>query len=269
DLAFVASLSHGDTRHLVLLPGSVEECYSLGMAAFDLAERYQTPVFVLSDLDLAMNHWMAQPFAYPDQPWDRGKVLTAADLGRLKGDWARYRDVDGDGIGYRTLPGTDHPQAAFFTRGSGHNDRAQYSEKASDYTANLDRLLRKWEGAREHVPAPVLERSAPGADVGVIAFGSSHPAVLEALDQLRDEAGLQPSYLRLRAFPFAASVAAFVRAHARTYVIEQNRDGQLAELLLADLGPELGARLRSVRHYNGLPVDARSLTVAILDQEGR
>lgn len=269
DLSFVATLGHGDTRHLVLLPGSVEECYSLSMEAFDMAERFQTPVFVLSDLDLAMNHWMAEPFRYPEEPWDRGKILTAADLERLKGDWARYRDVDGDGIGYRTLPGTDHPQASFFTRGSGHNEKAQYSEKATDYTANLDRLQRKWEGARERIPAPVLEREERGAPVGVIAFGSSHPAVLESLDQLRDEWDLRASYLRLRAFPFAARVGEFVRQCERVYVVEQNRDAQMFNLLLMDLGAELGARLRSVRHYNGLPVDARSLTIEILAQEGR
>lgn len=274
DLAFVASLSHGDTRHIVLLPGSVEECYSLGVAAFDLAERYQTPVFVLSDLDLAMNHWMADPFAYPEQPLDRGKVLSAEDLTRLKGDWARYRDVDGDGIGYRTLPGTDHPQAAFFTRGSGHNEKALYSENATDYTQNLDRLKRKWEGARERLPAPVLEHDVHGASaqVGIIAFGSSHPALVEALDQLREEAGLDAAYFRIRAFPFAAAVADFIRRFPRVYVVDQNRDGQMFDLLLADLtanesNRELGLRLRSVRHYNGLPVDARSLTTEILAQE--
>ncbi len=268
DLAFTASLSHGDTRHLVLLPGSVEECYRLGLEAFDYAERYQTPVFVLSDLDLGMNHWMAEPFAYPDQPWDRGKVLTAADLDRLQGDWARYRDVDGDGIGYRTLPGTDHPQAAFFTRGSGHSDRAQYSERADDYAANMARLLHKWNGAREHLPPPKLERDAAG-EIGILAYGSSHPAVEEALDQLAAEAGLHAAYLRLRAYPFAAAVAEFVRRFPRVYVVDQNRDGQMHGLLALDLGAELALRLRSVRHYNGLPLDARSLTDAILAQEGR
>ncbi|HEY8057043.1 MAG TPA: 2-oxoacid:acceptor oxidoreductase subunit alpha [Terriglobales bacterium] len=266
DVSFAATLGHGDTRHLLLLPGSVEECYELSMAAFDLTERFQTPVFVLSDLDLAMNHWMAEPFRYPEKPWDRGKVLEVEDLKRLQGDWARYRDVDGDGIGYRTLPGTEHPSAAFFTRGSGHNERALYSEKAEDYVHNLDRLLRKWEGAREHLPAPVREREGAGA-VGIIAYGSSHPAVLECLDQLRDEHGLSAGYLRLRAYPFSSAVADFVRAHQRVYVVDQNRDGQMHELLLNDLGAGDGARLRSVRQYSGLPVDARSLTDAIRAQE--
>ncbi|MGH9415248.1 MAG: 2-oxoacid:acceptor oxidoreductase subunit alpha [Terriglobales bacterium] len=270
DISFVASLGHGDTRQLMLLPGTVEECYTLGMAAFELAEKYQTPVFVLSDLDLAMNHWMADPFPYPSAPLERGKVLTAGDLDRLQGDWARYRDVDGDGIGYRTLPGTDHPQAAYFTRGSGHNDRANYSEKPGDYTQNMDRLLRKWEGVREQAPAPVVERRPAGASsggIGIVAYGSSHPAVLEACDQLEQEAGLQASYLRLRAFPFSRAVADFVRGCARVYVVDQNRDAQMLELLRTDLGPELAARLRSVRHYNGLPVDARSLSDAIRFQE--
>ncbi|MGH9475871.1 MAG: 2-oxoacid:acceptor oxidoreductase subunit alpha [Terriglobales bacterium] len=266
DVAFAATLSHGDTRHIVLLPGSVEECYELSLAAFDLTERFQTPVFVLSDLDLAMNHWMAEPFRYPDKPWDRGKILSAADLARLHGDWGRYRDVDGDGIAYRTLPGTDHPMASFFTRGSGHNADGKYSEKPDDYANNMDRLRRKWEGARELVPQPVLEREGEGS-IGIIAFGSSHPAVLEALDQLREEQGLRPGYLRLRAYPFSGAVAGFVARHARVYVIDQNRDGQMRDLLLADLGPELGLRLRSIRHYNGLPLDARSLSGALAAQE--
>ncbi|MGH9488176.1 MAG: 2-oxoacid:acceptor oxidoreductase subunit alpha [Terriglobales bacterium] len=266
DVAFAAWLSHGDTRHIMLLPGNVEECYQLSLVAFDLTERFQTPVFVLSDLDLAMNHWMADPFPYPGAPWDRGKLLTAADLNRLHGDWGRYRDVDGDGIAYRTLPGTDHPLASFFTRGSGHNAQAKYSENPDDYVHNLDRLRRKWEGARELVPAPVLERD--GCDgIGLVAYGSSHPAVMEALDQLRDEYRLQPSYLRLRAYPFAGAVAGFVRRHRRVYVVDQNRDGQMHDLLLTDLGAELGLRLRSIRHYNGLPLDARSLTDAFRLQE--
>lgn len=266
DLGFVATLSHGDTRHLVLLPGTVEECYTLAQQAFDLAERFQTPVFVLSDLDLAMNHWMADPFPYPDQPFDRGKVLSAEDLTRL-GEWGRYKDVDGDGIPYRTIPGTHHPKAAYFTRGSGHNERGQYSEKPDDYVNNLDRLKRKFETARTAVPAPVLERDATGA-VGVIAFGSSHTAVQETLDQLAGEAGLAAAYLRLRALPIAPAVAEFIRRFERVYVIEQNQNGQLFDLLRVDLPNELAARLRSVRHYSGLPVDARSLTAELLRQEG-
>jgi 2-oxoglutarate ferredoxin oxidoreductase subunit alpha len=266
DLSFIATLSHGDTRHLVLLPGTVSECFDFGIAAFDLAERFQTPVFVLSDLDLGMNHWMSEPFRYPEKPLDRGKLLNAEQLRELKGDWGRYRDVDGDGIPYRTLPGTDHPSAAFSTRGSGHNADAKYSEKGADYVANMERLRRKWDGAREHVPAPLLEHDS-NSGIGIIAFGSTHPAVLETLDQLREEAGIEAAYLRLRAWPFAAAVRQFVERCERVYVIDQNRDRQLYELLVSDLGTGLGQRLRSVRHFNGLPVDARSLTDVIRAQE--
>src|SRR5579859_5349696 len=170
DVGFAYTLSHGDTKHLVLLPGTVEECYEFGRQAFDLADRFQTPVFVLSDLDLGMNLWMTPPFKYPEQAFDRGKVLSAEDLERLKGDWARYRDVDGDAVTYRTLPGTPHPQAGYFTRGSGHDERALYSEDARVYARNLDRLARKHDSARGAVPAPVIDEA--GSKVGVIAFGS-------------------------------------------------------------------------------------------------
>src|SRR5579859_7940510 len=212
DLSFAYTLSHGDTRHIVLLPGSVGECYELGMKAFDIADRYQTPVLVLSDLDLGMNLWMTTPLEYPDQPFDRGKVLTADDLERLKGDWGRYRDVDGDGIPYRTLPGTDHPAAGYFTRGSGHDEEARYTENADVYARNLDRLARKHEGAREHLPQPVISES--GSAVALIAFGSTDAAVVEARDELA-AARLPVDYLRLRALPLARSVVDFVRRHER------------------------------------------------------
>ncbi|MGH9534101.1 MAG: 2-oxoacid:acceptor oxidoreductase subunit alpha [Terriglobales bacterium] len=271
DLAFAATLGHGDARHIVLLPGTAAECYAHALAAFDLAEEFQTPVFVLSDLDLAMNHWIADPLPYPDGPLRRGKVLDAAGLDRI-GEFARYRDVDGDGIPYRTLPGTDHPAAPYFTRGSGHNERALYTEKPHEYVANMDRLRRKFDSARTRVPAPVVERDGDG-EVGVIAFGSSHFATLESLDQLRHDSGLHAAYLRLRAFPFNSQLREFVARHRRVYVIEQNRDAQMLELIRLELAaapdapPDLVFRLRSVRHYNGLPVDARSLTDEILRQE--
>ncbi|MGH9489123.1 MAG: 2-oxoacid:acceptor oxidoreductase subunit alpha [Terriglobales bacterium] len=274
DLAFVASLGHGDSRHIVLLPGTAAECYSHALAAFDLAEEFQTPIFVLSDLDLAMNHWIADPLPYPEGPMRRGKVLDAASLDRV-GEFARYRDVDGDGIPYRTLPGTEHPAAAYFTRGSGHNDRALYSEKPHEYVANMDRLRRKYDTARSRVPAPVLERDGDGSgQIGIIAFGSSHFAVLESLDQLSREARLGPAYLRLRALPFNQQLRDFVARHQRVYVVEQNRDAQMLDLIRLELAaspqpdaPDLVSRLRSVRHYNGLPVDARSLSDEILRQE--
>lgn len=265
DLAFAATLGHGDTQHIVLLPATAEECYAMALEAFDLTEEFQTPVFVLSDLDLAMNHWMAEPLPYPSGPPRRGKVLTAADLEQA-GEFARYRDVDGDGIAYRTLPGTDHPRAAFFTRGSGHNDRAQYSERPGDYVANMERLRRKYETARGRVPAPIVEREGAGA-VGIIAYGSSHWAIPETIEQLRREQGIEAGYLRVRALPLSNAVSEFVGAYERVYVVEQNRDGQMFDRLRLDLGPELAARLRLVRHFNGLPIDARSVSDEIERQE--
>src|SRR5438270_7065690 len=193
DLGFVYTLSHGDTKHMVLLPGTVEECYEFARDAFDYADRFQTPVFVLSDLDLGMNLWMTPEFKYPDKPLDRGKVLSKDDLERLAGEWARYRDVDGDGVTYRTLPGTDHPAAGYFTRGSGHDEMARYTEGADAYARNMDRLSRKLETARHALPAPVVDEA--GTPIGLIAFGSTHSAVVEARETLA-EAGKPVDYLR-------------------------------------------------------------------------
>lgn len=262
-----AFLSHGDTKHLMLFPSSVEECFSMALEAFDLAEEFQTPVFVMTDLDLGMNNWMADSFAYPEKPIARGKVLSAEDLKRA-GKFERYGDVDGDGIPYRTLPGTDHPLAGYFLRGSGHNEKAIYSERPNDYVNNLDRLARKFETARRRVPGPVIQETRrPTGDFGIIAYGTSHWAVVESLDQLKQEHDLEAGYCRLRAFPFSASVADFVRRHKRVYVIDQNRDAQMYNLLRLDVDADDVKKLRSVRHYNGLPVDARSLTDAIVSQE--
>lgn len=264
DLLSAAFLSHGDTRHPMLLPASPAEAYGMTMAAFDLAERLQTPVFVMSDLDLGMNTWMSEPFEYPEKPLDRGKRLTAGKLQAL-GEWGRYRDEDGDGIPYRTIAGDGLP--AYFCRGSGHDERGRYSERPSDYVANVDRLNRKFEHARALVPAPEVLR-ADGARVGIIGFGTSHWSLVESRDQLAREAGLETSYLRLRAYPFGPEVEGFVEAHDRVYVVDQNRDGQMRTLIAADVNPALAARLRSVRHYSGLPIDARSITAEILRQEG-
>lgn len=266
DLLSTAFLSHGDTKHPMLLPASVSECFEFGMAAFDLAERLQTPVFVLSDLDIGMNNWVSDPFPYPEEPLNRGKILTKEDLDRL-GGFARYKDVDGDGIGYRTLPGTQHPNAAWFARGSGHNEKAQYSERPEDYVNNLDRLDVKWHTARTIVPAPVTERATPGAKVGVIAFGSSHWAVIESADQLHQEQGITIDYLRLRAFPFSPAVQEFIAAHERVYVIDQNRDAQMLQLIKMDIPASDVVKLRSVRHYSGHPLDARFVTDSLASQE--
>jgi 2-oxoglutarate ferredoxin oxidoreductase subunit alpha len=264
DLLSTAFMSHGDTKHVILLPSSVEDCYAFGMMAFDLAERLQTPVFVLSDLDLGMNTWMSDPFRYPDKPWDRGKVLDAEALAAV-GTFERYRDRDKDGIPYRTLPGTDHPLAGYFTRGSGHDERALYTENPETYKRVMDRLARKYETARLFVPAPVVERAA-GASIGILGFGSSHWAIVEARDRLAAE-GLLTNYLLLKAIPFTGDVRSFLESCDRVYVVEQNRDGQMASLLRMEY-PELSAKLRSVLHYDGLPLDAQSIVAPVLEREG-
>lgn len=266
DILFVATLSHGDTRHPMLFPSSPEECFTMAQDAFDLAEEFQTPVFVMMDLDLGMNNWMADPFPYPDRPLRRGKVLRKEDLERL-GSFARYADVDGDGVSYRTLPGTDHPAAAYFTRGSGHNEKAQYSERPDDYIRNMDRLARKLETIRKHVPPPELVLN-DRASIGLICYGTSRYAVEESREQLLREYGLETGYLRLKAFPFTPEVADFVDRHARVYVVEQNRDAQMVSLLRMELEPEQIAKLRSVRYYGGLPIDARTVTDEIVAREG-
>jgi len=263
DLLFTAVNSHGDTRHPMLLPSSMSECFDMAGEAFDLSERLQQLVYVMSDLDLGMNSWMSDPFDYPTKPLDRGKVLDEAKVRELGASWGRYKDIDGDGIPWRSLPDTNTP--AFFTRGSGHNAMAQYTERADDYVNNLDRLAKKFETAKTLVPGPV-ETAEPGATVGIIAFGSTHWAILETRDQLK-AAGVTTSYLRLRAYPFSDAVAKYIARHDRVYVVEQNRDGQMLSLLRMDLDPALSTKLRSVRHYSGLPIDARSVTDSILAQE--
>lgn len=267
DLLSTAFLSHGDTKHIMLFPASPRECFDFGMEAFNVAEKFQTLVFVMSDLDLGMNNWMSDPFPYPEKPIERGKVLTKEDLDRL-GGFGRYKDVDGDGIPYRTLPGTEHPKAAYFTRGSGHNEQAHYSERPEDYENNMLRLNRKLDTARTTLPAPVVHGSGK-SEIGIIAFGTSHWAITESLDQLRDEHKLTPDYMRIRAYPFAPEIADFVRSHRRVYVVEQNRDAQLASLLKLDLDSELVPRLRSVARLDGLPIDARSVTEDIAAKEAK
>jgi len=266
DLLSTAFLSHGDTKHIVLLPGSVKECFELGYAAFDLSERLQTPVFVLSDLDMGMNNWMSDPFEYPTTPLDRGKVLTAEDLDRL-GGFARYRDVDGDAIGWRTLPGTPHPKAAYFTRGSGHNDAAAYTEKPDEYVEVMERLSRKFENARKLVPGPVTVKDGT-SKIGFLAFGTTDFALRESMDQIEKQYGLSVDYMRVRAFPFAHEIHDFVASHERVYVVEQNRDGQLASLLKLDLPADQVVKLRSILYYNGLPIDAQSITEEFATKEG-
>ena len=264
DILFIRFLGHGDTKHVMLLPGSVGECFEFGWRAFDVAERLQTPVFVLSDLDLGMNLWMSEPFKYPDTPMDRGKVLTEEDLERI-GEFARYRDVDGDGIPYRTLPGNKHPLAPWFARGTGHNDQAIYSERPEDWTANMARIWRKHDTARQLVPAPVI-RKMKGAEIGLIGFGSTLPAIEEARDRLAEEEDLPTDFLRLRAVPFNDDVAEFVKSHDRVYVIEMNTDGQMRQLLQLEY-PEMATRLRSMNLNDGLPLTARWISESVVREE--
>ena len=265
DLLSIAYLSHGDTKHVMLLPGTVKECFEFAQAAFDLASGCRRRSSLLSDLDLGMNNWMSEPFEYPEKPLDRGKVLTAEDLTRL-GGFARYKDVDGDAIRYRTLPGTDHPQAAYFTRGSGHNEKALYTERPDEYQNLMERLDRKFETARTLVPAPVVVQTGK-SKIGFIAFGTSDFAVSESRDQIKKEYGVETDYLRIRAFPFTHEIHDFVASHDRVYVVEQNRDAQMLSLLKLDLPAEEVVKLRSIRHFNGLPIDARSVTDELVLQE--
>jgi 2-oxoglutarate ferredoxin oxidoreductase subunit alpha len=267
DILTTAFLSHGDTKHIMLIPCSVAECFSMASDAFNLAEQFQTLVFVMSDLDLGMNNWMSDPFEYPTAPIKRGKVLDKADLEKL-GGFARYKDLDGDGVGYRTLPGTDHPAAAYFTRGSGHNDKSSYSERPDDYENNMERLNRKFETVRSFVPRPEILKGT-NAKIGIIAYGTSHWGIVESRDQLRGEYGIETDYLRLRAYPFTREVHEFIEQHDRVYVVEQNRDAQMLSLLKLDLKPELITRLRSISHLDGLPLDARSVTDELSTMEGK
>ncbi|HEY6939221.1 MAG TPA: 2-oxoacid:acceptor oxidoreductase subunit alpha [Terriglobales bacterium] len=266
DVLSTAFLSHGDTKHILLFPSSPHECFSFAGEAFDLADQFQTPVFVLSDLDLGMNNWMSEPFEYPEKPIARGKILSKEDLERL-GGFQRYKDVDGDGIPYRTLPGTEHPAAAWFARGSGHNEKSQYSERPDDFERNMERINRKFETARSYVPRPEVHTGK--SKIGIIAYGTSHWAITESRDQLRNEYSLEVDYLRVRAYPFTREIHDFIEKHERVYVVEQNRDAQLLSLLKLDVAPERITRLRSIAHIHGLPMDARSVTDEIMTMEGK
>lgn len=263
DLLSTYTLSHGDTKHVILLPSNPNECFEMSGPAFDLAERLQTPVFVLSDLDIGMNNWSTPEFTYPEAIYDRGKVLNAEDLDRV-GSFARYKDVDGDGIPYRTLPGTKHNLAAYFTRGSGHNEKSGYSERSDDYMNNMDRLARKFETARKLVPQPVIDR-VEGAKVGIIAFGSTDLAMKEARDTLAKE-GVKTNYLLLKALPLSEDVKKFIEENDVVYVVEQNRDAQLMNIIVMEYRDHK-RNLKSSLHYHGMPVDAMSVVESILSQE--
>jgi 2-oxoglutarate ferredoxin oxidoreductase subunit alpha len=266
DIISTYFLGHGDTKNILLLPGSAQECFEFGWKAFDVAERMQAPVFVMSDLDLGMNQWMTKPFEYPDKPLDRGKVLWEKDMEEITERWGRYADRDKDGIPYRTVPGNKSPQSAWFARGTGHNEYAVYSEDNKDWEENMLRLARKFETARQYVPKPEIAK-AKDADVAIIAYGSTDAAILEARDGLKAE-GVDTAYLRLRAVPFSKEVSKFIESYRVMYVVELNRDGQMHKLLQLDY-PEAAGKLVSLTKHDGLPLNARWVKESILAGEGK
>ncbi len=268
DLLFIHFLGHGDSRQLCLLPGNLQEAFEFGWKSFDLAEALQSPVFVISDLDLGMNNWLSDPFEYPDQPINRGKVLNATDLQAFideHGKWGRYMDVDGDGVPYRTIPGTDHPFSAYFARGTGHDDMATYSERSDDWIENMHRLRQKMDTARAMLPQPIID-DANGADIGIISFGTNDEAIREARDWLAND-GIKTNYLRVRALPLAAAVSEFISAHKSVFVIENNFDGQLNQLIRIE-HPEDISQLRSLPLGDGLPMTPSWIYESIREQEG-
>jgi 2-oxoglutarate ferredoxin oxidoreductase subunit alpha len=267
DIKFAANMGHGDTDNILLLPGSVNECFEFGWRAFDIAERIQTPVVVLSDLDFGMNQWMTEPFQYPDAPMDRGKILWEDDLKKLTEPWGRYLDKDGDGIPYRTLPGNRHPTSAYFTRGTGHDPYARYTEDSDAWEANMERLKKKFETAKQYLPQPIIE-TVDGAKEGVIAFGSIVPAVKEAQILMDKETGRKTNFLRLRALPVTDEVKDFVQNQDKVYIVEMNRDGQLYHQLLIAM-PELASKLVSVAYSDGLPPTAARIMKEILKKESK
>jgi 2-oxoglutarate ferredoxin oxidoreductase subunit alpha len=236
---------------VILLPATVKECFDFGVSGFDLADTLQTPVFVLSDVDLGMNHWMSEPFEYPKEPINRGKVMTAEDV--EKNGFARYKDIDGDGIGYRTLPGNTHPLAAWLARGTGHNEAPDYSEKSQDLINTMARLDRKFDTARQLLPGPVIDEME-GARTGIIAYGSTVFAIDEACTHLAAE-GFPTGFLRLRALPISDAVGDFVSRYDQVYVIELNYEGQLHKILQTEM-PDMATRLISLAHFDGLPLTA-------------
>lgn len=258
DLTFTYFMGHGDTQFLILIPGSIKECFEFGWKAFDLAERFQMPVIVLIDLDLGMNQWMSKKYDYPDTEIDRGKVLWEEDLKKMiashEGKWGRYWDVDGDFIPYRTVPGNLHPQSGYFARGTGHDEFAQYSEAPEVWERVMDRLEKKYDSARSILPKPEIQKKT-GATIGIISSGSADPAVQEARDLL-EQNGLPLDYLRIKALPFSKDVQEFIRHHDKCYVVEVNRDGQLRQLLILD-NPENATKLIKVAHCDGLPLTAK------------
>lgn len=264
DVQSLIYASHGDTKHIVLIPNSPGEAFEFGMEALNLAEEFQTPVFIMSDLDLGMNQWTSDRFEYPSEPFRRGKVLDKEELEKLGGDWGRYRDVDGDGIPFRTIPGTDHPKAAYFTRGTGHTPEATYSEKPEHWQANMDRLTRKFNTAKTKVPKPEVRDEGHAA--GVIYFGTTTEAINEALSELEEKHDIKVDLCRLRAFPFTQEVEDFIHHHERVYVVELNRDGQMRMVIDAEL-PRFASKTQSIKHYDGMPLTAEIVVTELARRE--
>jgi 2-oxoglutarate ferredoxin oxidoreductase subunit alpha len=257
-------LGQGDTKHILLIPGTVSECFEFGWKSLDLAEKYQTPVLVLSDLDLGKNQWMSEPFEYPDQPIERGKIIWEEELEKIQDVWGRYKDLDGDFIPYRTVPGNRHPQSAYFARGTGHDDYANYSEHPDEWEKNLSRINNKVDSSRPELPEAVIKKQR-GSKTGLIAFGSTDSAVTEALDYLKED-GLKFNYLRLRALPPSSEVLDFIRKQEKVYVLENNRDGQMHSILSLEL-PEKAADIISLAHLDGLPLNAEWIRESLLQEE--
>jgi 2-oxoglutarate ferredoxin oxidoreductase subunit alpha len=260
DILSMYHCSHGDTRHIILIPHDMSSSFDLSRRSFDYAERFQAPIFVMMDLDIGMNLWSSEPLQLGTEPFDRGKLLSAEDLEKLEGKFRRYFDIDGDGIPQRTLPGTPHAKAAYFTRGSGHDSDAKYSEDENDYKATQDRLARKLETARGAVPQPIVETSQ-GVKVGFICFGSSYEATREARDRLSAE-GQRTNHLLLRALPLTEEVRKYMVANDVVYLVEQNRDGQMAGIFKAEW-PDLGSKIVSILIYDGLPITAGGIVKQI------
>lgn len=261
DLSMLYEGSHGDTQHIVIIPGTVEECFEFGWKAFDISERYQTPVFGLSDLDLGMNRWACEGFTYPDAPMDRGKTIREQDVFDAMENFGRYRDVDGDGIPYRTLPGSG--MAPILYRGTGHNPDGVYSEKPHDYFALMKRLKDKINGARDHLPEPLLREEIEG-DVGVIYYGSMENTIQE-IDDILEATGLKVSQCRVRSLPLHSEVESFIRRHRMTIVLEINRDGQLWGILRRELPNDIVGNVHSVAYSDGMPPRARIYAEKILE----
>ena len=262
DLTFTHFIGHGDSHSIILLPGDVYECFEFGWQAFDVAERAQTPVFVLSDLDMGMNQWMSKPFQYPETPMDRGKVLWEKDLEEIIGNWGRYLDKDGDGIPYRTFPGNKHPLSAYFTRGTGHDEFAKYTEDSGAYMKNMERLKVKHYNAASYVPKPV-NHPIKDATVGILAYGSTENAVLEAQYHLAKENGINADFLRVRAIPFTDEVVKFIETYTQIFIVEMNRDGQMHQILLTEY-PQYASKFKSVAYHDGLPAAAKWVREGIL-----